>query len=78
MRMGWLLVGVALGIAGFTSMSQERQVQAGREPARTPGHRVQDDGAREAVGHMIEDVAHRPDIPETPIKQAFEHALEGQ
>jgi hypothetical protein len=77
MRMGWMLLGVALGIAGVARMSQEREEQAGREPAKTPRQRVQDDDAREALGHMIEDVAHRPDIPETPIKQAFEHAIEG-
>lgn len=77
MRMGWLFLGVALGVAGVASRSQERQGQAGREPAETPPGRAQGDEAREALGHMLEDVAHRPGIPETPIKQAFEHAIEG-
>ncbi|MDB5100152.1 MAG: hypothetical protein JWM80_4573 [Cyanobacteria bacterium RYN_339] len=77
MRMGWLLVGVFLGLAGAVHFSQAQEAPAGREAAKTPKSRIQDEGAREAVSHMIDDVAHRDDIPETPIKQAFEHALEG-
>jgi hypothetical protein len=77
MRTGWLLVGVSLGLAGAAYLAQGQAGRAGRTPATTPKQRLQDDEAREALGHMIEDVAHRPDIPETPVKHAFEHAVEG-
>lgn len=78
MRAGWLLVGLLLGAAGYYAWTA--QGTTGQRAPRTtlePRHRVQDEQAAAAVGSMIDEVVHNPDIPETPVKQAFEHAIEG-
>jgi hypothetical protein len=80
MRSGWLIFGVLLGVAGYmvwTNQAKEQAVPAATVDATgEPKHRVQDDKAKAAVGAMIDEVVHHPDIPETPVKQAFEHAIE--
>lgn len=77
MRAGWLLVGMALGAAGFYAWSGQQTRREAAPVTLHPRHRVQQDEAREAVGAMIGEVVHDPGIPETPVKQAFEHAIEG-
>lgn len=80
MRARTLLLGSALGLGAYYLLKDQgknmealkgrlRQGETGEPVAsRSP---EQDD-----LAHMIEDVAHRDDIPETPVKQAFEEAVE--
>lgn len=78
MRFGWIALGTLIGYAIY------RQAQAveATEPRRTferklqPKHEIQPSEAREPVVTIIEDVVHDPAVPQTPLKVAFEHAIE--
>lgn len=88
MRLGLILFGAVLGVMGYiylteTQQQQQQQKQAETtEDTQTPvqphlnKHAIQDDESREAVGAMIDEVVHHDDIPDTPVKQAFAHAVE--
>lgn len=75
MRWGTLLTGMAVGAVTYfyakdkvTEIKQTREIeQKTREEQETHGD----------LEHMIDDVVHKPDIPETPVKAAFESALGG-
>lgn len=56
------------------------QAQAPAEEKREPhlhgAHKSTTDQNHEDLEHMVDDVAHRPDIPDTEMKHAFEEAVE--
>lgn len=70
MRARTLLLGGALGLGAYYLLQARKGQSEAGEPAvaRSP--------EQEDLAHMIEDVAHRDDVPETPIKQAFAEAVE--
>lgn len=73
MRWGTLLTGAVIGAGAFIYFKDKAdEVERTRETRR---RRAEDQRAHDELEHMVDDVVHRPDIPETPVKQAFEHAL---
>lgn len=68
----WLLLASAGAGAYLYYSGQGRKLMQKantRLEARREAHDKHD------LAHMIDEVVHRDDIPETPIKQAFEHAV---
>lgn len=73
MRASWWLLGAAAGAgAAYALLRRNRKQNA---PALEQPHRIQSEKEAEQVKALLEDVAHRPDIPDTPVKHAFEEAL---
>lgn len=100
MRLGYLLVGLALG-AGFVMLRSGRLSLQGLMPAESTGGehpmpqprsaragsqataerkpaRATTEQHAEGVEELVDEVVHHQDVPETPVKRAFEAALEHQ
>lgn len=79
MRKGMLMLGAAIGAAAayyyMNSPSATREEKETWTPPQAK-HGIQGPEERESVASLIDEVVHEPDVPNTPIKQAFEHALE--
>lgn len=78
MRRGLFALGalIGAGLAYYYLNRPEHAVTGETWEPRQPKHDIQGPEEREAVAALIDDVVHEPDAPDTPIKQAFEHALE--
>ena len=79
MRFTTLIIGAALGVVAynwFTNQDVQTQNRRRFDKPLEHKHAIQDEGAHLRVTELIDEVIHEPDAPETPIKQAFEHALE--
>lgn len=78
MRTSLWLTGIAIGAGvGYYALRRKRGEQAEHraKPELEPKHRIQTEEEAAQVEAMLEDVAHRDDIPDTPVKHAFEEAL---
>ncbi len=72
-----LVAAIGAGVAYYAMNRQPTTEKAFRETPE-PRHRVQGKGEREDIAALIDEVIHAPDVPDTPVKQAFEHALEAR
>jgi hypothetical protein len=71
----WLLL-AGVGAGAYLYYSGQ-----GRQLMQTINARMEDmrqQRATRELSTMLDDVVHRDDIPETPVKQAFEHAVHEQ
>lgn len=77
MRLSRLAAGAVIGagLAYWAYASRRAEPTAFRE-APEPPHEIQSAEDREDVAALIDEVVHEPGVPNTPVKQAFEHALE--
>lgn len=73
MRWGTLLTGMVMG-AGAYYYIKDRSATI-RQAREARHRRIEERLAHEELEEMIDDVVHRDDIPETPVKQAFEQAI---
>jgi hypothetical protein len=68
----WLfLAGVGAGVYLYTSGQGRKLI----DMANTRMDERRQQRSTRELATMLDDVVHRDDIPETPIKQAFEHAV---
>ena len=77
MRLSRFTVGAVIGagLAYWAYTARRARPTAFGEPLE-PRHEIQTAEAREDVAALIDEVVHEPGVPDTPVKQAFEHALE--
>ena len=79
MRVGMLAIGAAIGAGlAYYYLNREATRVEEKDTWQAPQHKhdIQGPEEREAVASLIDEVVHEPDVPDTPVKQAFEHALE--
>jgi hypothetical protein len=79
MKKGMFALGAAIGVGVAYWYSTTRSAERREKGVWTPPpekHAIQGEDERETVAALIDEVVHEPDAPDTPVKQAFEHALE--